>query len=159
MLYQLTVSAAEITRGSHTKLLVNDRSDIAASAGADGVHLATSSLPPEVVRKTVGDDFLIGVSTHSLAEILSARAGKADFVVFGPVFQTPAKEIYGDPRGLKELETITSEVAPFPVFALGGLTVERVSECMRAGAQGVAAIRMLSDPAQLDEIVREIRPS
>ncbi len=159
VLYALTASAANITRGSHTKLLINDRADVAASAGADGVHLASNSLSPDVVRSTFGDDFLIGASTHSLGEAVSARAGGADFVVFGPVFDTPTKEKYGEPRGLKELETITSELASFPVLALGGLTVERVSDCIQAGAQGIAAIRMLSDPTQMDRTVNEIRES
>lgn len=159
VLYALTASAANITRGSHTKLLVNDRADIAASAGADGVHLASNSLRPDVVRSAFGDHFLIGVSTHSLAEAVTARAGGADFVVFGPVFDTPAKEEYGEPQGLKQLETITSELAPFPVLALGGLTIDRVSDCIQAGARGIAAIRMLSDPMQLDRIVNEIRES
>ena len=157
VLYKLTASAADITRTSHTKLLVNDRADVAAAAGADGVHLATNSLSAEVVRNAFGDDFLIGVSTHSLTEAVSARAGGADFVVFGPVFDTPTKEKYGEPRGLKQLETVTSELAPFPVLALGGLTLERVSDCIEAGAQGIAAIRMLNDPIQLGGIVDEIR--
>ena len=157
VLYALTARVAEIIRGSHTRLLVNDRGDVAAAAGADGVHLATYSLPPAVIRSAFGDAFLIGVSTHSLAEAVSARAGGADFVVFGPVFATPEKEKYGEPCGLTELETIASELAPLPVLALGGLTVERVSDCLRAGAQGIAAIRMLSDPLQLDSVVNEIR--
>jgi len=159
VLYTLTASAAQITRGSNTKLLVNDRADVAASAGADGVHLATSSLSIDVVRSTFGDNFLIGVSTHSMAEAVTARAGRADFVVFGPVFATRDKEKYGEPQGLNQLETIASELAPFPVLALGGLTVERVSDCIHAGAQGVAAIRMLSDPAQLFRVVDQIRES
>jgi thiamine-phosphate pyrophosphorylase len=155
--YQLSARAAGITRGSATKLLVNDRSDIAASAGADGVHLTTSSLPAEVVRRTFGDEFLIGVSTHSLAEADIARRAGADFVVFGPVFETPAKEKYGEPQGLKQLETITSELAPFPVLALGGVNMSNVAECIRAGARGIAAIRMLNDPDRLGPVVNEIR--
>ena len=157
VLYDLTASAAVITKGSATKLLVNDRADVAFAAGADGVHLTTTSLPTSVVRQAFGDALLIGVSTHSLAEASEARRSGADFVVFGPVFETPAKEKYGEPQGLKQLETITSELAPFPVLALGGITIARVSDCIRAGARGIAAIRMLSDPAQLERIVNEIR--
>ncbi|MBC8029305.1 MAG: thiamine phosphate synthase [Pyrinomonadaceae bacterium] len=157
VLYALTASIADITRGTETKLLVNDRADIAASAGADGVHLATNSLPAKVVRHAFGDKLLIGVSTHSLAEGLMARADGADFVVFGPVFDTPAKAKYGKPQGLKQLEAITAQLGSFPVLALGGIKVERVADCIRAGAQGIAAIRMFDDPQQLDRVVDEIR--
>src|SRR6185436_16502040 len=92
VLYQLSTSAARITSGSPTKLLVNDRADVAATAGADGVHLTSVSLPPEVIRNNFGAEFLIGVSTHSLAEAVAAQRGGSDFVVFGPVFDTPSKQ-------------------------------------------------------------------
>lgn len=157
ILYQLAARAAGITRGSATKLLVNDRSDIAASASADGVHLATSSLPADVVRRTFGDEFLIGASTHSLAEADIARRSGADFVVFGPVFETASKREYGEPQGLANLRTVSSELAPFPVLALGGLTIDNISDCLRAGARGIAAIRMLNDPRRLGDIVNGIR--
>ncbi|HEX7773081.1 MAG TPA: thiamine phosphate synthase, partial [Pyrinomonadaceae bacterium] len=87
-LYELATRAAEITRNSKTRLLVNDRADIARAAGADGVHLTSQSLPADVVRNIFGPEFLIGVSTHSLDEARAARDGGADFVVFGPVFET-----------------------------------------------------------------------
>lgn len=159
VLYALTASIAEITRGSDTKLLVNDRADIAASAGADGVHLAADSLPVSAVRNAFGDNFLIGVSTHSLFEADVARAEGADFVVYGPVFDTPGKMKYGEPQGLKQLETITSALGDFPVLALGGISVERVPDCIEAGARGVGAIRMLSDASELDRTVDQIRES
>ncbi|HWN10574.1 MAG TPA: thiamine phosphate synthase [Pyrinomonadaceae bacterium] len=157
VLYELTRSVATLTRGNHTKLLVNDRADIAAAAGADGVHLATTSLPTGVIRKSFGKDFLIGVSTHSEAESLEARATGADFVVFGPVFETPAKLEYGRPQGLDKLRIIASATEDFPVLAVGGIDVDRVAECVDAGASGVAAIRMLSDPTELHHVVAEIR--
>lgn len=158
-LYELSVRAAGLTKSSATKLLVNDRPDIAVAAGADGVHLTTSSLPASVVRQAFGDELLIGVSTHSPEEALVARRGGADFVVFGPVFETPAKEKYGEPQGLEQLERIASKLGPFPVLALGGITIARVSDCIQVGARGIAAIRMLNDPFQLDRIVNEVRAS
>ena len=159
MLYSLAAGVAGITRGSQTQLLINDRSDVAAAAGAHGVHLASDSLSPAVVRSAFGDDFLIGVSTHSAAEALAAREGGADFVVFGPVFVTPSKQQYGEPQGLKELEQVASTLDAFPVLALGGVTVERVSDCLQAGAGGVASISMFSDPSRLQSIVDKIRAS
>ncbi|HYO91566.1 MAG TPA: thiamine phosphate synthase, partial [Pyrinomonadaceae bacterium] len=88
-LFQLATQAAAITRHSSTRLLVNDRPDIARAARADGVHLTTRSLQVGVVRHAFGDELLIGVSTHTLDEARAARDGGADFAVFGPIFETP----------------------------------------------------------------------
>ena len=159
VLYQLAASAAGITKGSATQLLINDRSDIAAAAGADGVHLTTSSLPTAVVRQTFGEEFLIGVSTHSLAEAKLARSGGADFVVFGPVFETASKQEYGETLGLPNLATVCAELSPLPVLALGGVEIRNVRDCLRAGARGVAAIRALQHPDRLADIADEIRRS
>ena len=149
VLYELVARAAEITRGSTTRLLVNDRSDIARAAGADGVHLTTQSLPVEVVRSLFGADLLIGVSTHSLDEARAARAGGADFVVFGPVFETESKRAYGEPQGLSKLAEVVRELSEFPVVAIGGITLDNIDECFQAGASGIAAIRLLNDTQNL----------
>jgi thiamine-phosphate pyrophosphorylase len=157
VLYEVTERAVEITRGSDTRLLVNDRSDIARAAGADGVHLTTRSLRAEVVRKIYGPEFLIGVSTHSLDEARAARVGGAHFVVFGPIFETESKREFGEPQGLKRLEEVTRELRGFPVVAIGGITVENVRACFEAGASGVAAIRLLNDAERMASIVEAIR--
>jgi thiamine-phosphate pyrophosphorylase len=149
VLYELVARAAEITRGSKTRLLVNDRSDIARAAGADGVHLTTQSLPVEVVRLICGAEFLIGVSTHSLDEARAARAAGADFVVFGPVFETESKRAYGEPQGLDKLAEVARELGEFPVVAIGGITLDNVDECFQAGGRGIAAIRLLNDTENL----------
>jgi len=146
VLFELVARAAEITRGSRTRLLVNDRSDIARAAGADGVHLTTQSLPADVVRKIFGAEFLIGVSTHSLEEARLARAAGADFVVFGPVFE---KRGYGAPQGVDKLAKVTRALGEFPVVAIGGITLDNVDECFQAGARGIAAIRLLNDTENL----------
>ena len=159
VLYALTARAAEITRDTVTRLLVNDRADIARAAGADGVHLATRSLPPQIIRQTFGPNFLIGVSTHSLEEARTARDGGADFAVFGPVFETASKAQYGPPAGLERLSQVTSAFAPFPILALGGVSLENASQCLDAGARGIAAISLFSDPAELAAVAREIRAS
>src|SRR5205823_4157417 len=86
--FNQTARAAANTRGTTTRLLVNDRADIARAAGADGVQLTTRSLPAHIVRRAFGANFLIGVSTHTLAEARAARTDGADFAVFGPLFDT-----------------------------------------------------------------------
>jgi thiamine-phosphate pyrophosphorylase len=157
VLFELVVRAAEITRGSKTRLLVNDRSDIARAAGADGVHLTTQSLPVEVVRNVFGAEFVIGVSTHSLDEARVAQAGGADFVVFGPVFETESKRAYGEPQGLEKLREVTRALEEFPVVAIGGIELQNVGACFEAGARGVAAIRLLNDAENMASIVETIR--
>ena len=156
-LYELTTRAVAITRGSDTRLLVNDRSDIARAAGADGVHLTAQSLPTAVVRETYGPDFLIGVSTHSLDEARAAQAGGADFVVFGPVFETESKREFGEPQGISKLAEVTRELRDFPVVAIGGITLDNVRACFEVGARGVAAIRLLNDSERMSSIVEAIR--
>ena len=157
VLFELVARAAQLTRGSKTRLLVNDRSDIARAAGADGVHLTTHSLPVDVVRKIYGAEFLTGVSTHSLDEARAAQAAGADFIVFGPVFETESKRVYGPPQGLDKLSEVTRELGEFPVVAIGGITLENAGECFRAGASGVAAIRLLSEAHQLLDRIHKIR--
>jgi thiamine-phosphate pyrophosphorylase len=152
VLYELSASAAAITKGSTTKLLVNDRADIAAAAGADGVHLTTNSLPTGVVRKTFGDKFLIGVSTHSLVEAEAAREDGADFAVFGPVFYTATKSRYGEPTGVDELAQVAAKLSPFPVLALGGISIDNAASCIRAGAAGVAGISMFQNPLECGDL-------
>jgi thiamine-phosphate pyrophosphorylase len=149
VLYEIVASAAEITRGSKTRLLVNDRSDIARAAGADGVHLTTRSLPADVVRSIYGPEFLIGVSTHSLEEARAACDAGADFVVFGPVFE---KQGFSAPQGVEKLRHVAGDLGEFPVLAIGGIALENVAACLEAGASGVAAIRLLNNPESLGRI-------
>lgn len=156
-LYELTEAAARIARGSVTRLLVNDRADIAVGGGAHGVHLATDSLAPDVIRSTFGDDFLIGASTHSLQQASTAQSLGADFVVLGPVFETSSKREYGAPLGVETLDQVSTQLWPFPVLALGGIKRGNVAKVARTKASGIAAISMLSNANQLDRIVAEIR--
>jgi thiamine-phosphate pyrophosphorylase len=138
-------------------LLVNDRPDIARAAGADGVHLTGNSLPAAVVRKQFGSEFLIGVSSHSEAEVRVAKDGDADFVVFGPVFDTESKRIFGEPQGLEKLRQIANVSGGIPVVAIGGINVENVESCFAAGASGVAAIRLFSDAEHLLSMAEVVR--
>lgn len=152
-LYDLASKAAAITKDSGTRLLINDRADVAFAAGADGVHLTGGSVNPEVIRRSFGPDFLIGVSTHSTGEVLAAREGGADFATYGPVFESPGK---GEPAGLEKLRRISLHAADFPVLALGGIGEENIVGVLEAGAAGFAAIRFLNDPEKLSGIIRRI---
>ena len=158
VLFELTERAVELAAGRSTRILVNDRADIAAGAGASGVHLTTGSIDAGTIRKTFGKDFLIGASTHSLAEARSARDGDADFAVFGPIFETSSKSEYGPPLGLDALTEAAQELAPFPLLALGGISVENAHECLRVGASGIAGISLFADPAKLKSVADSIQP-
>jgi thiamine-phosphate pyrophosphorylase len=158
-LYELTARSAAITRGTRTRLLVNDRADIARAAGADGVHLTARSIQASVIRRAFGQDFLIGVSTHSLEEAREASGGGADFAVFGPVFDTASKRAYGQPLGLEKLRLVARTLSPFPLVAIGGLTLENARETLRAGASGIGAIRLFSDPRNLHTVVESLASS
>ncbi len=149
LLFNLASNAAAITAGSRTALLVNDRADVAMAAGADGVHLTSSSLSAKTVRTFFGNDRLIGASTHSADEAINAAANGADFVVFGPVFETPGKR---DVIGIDELTQVCSRLEPFPVIALGGIDVSNYEIVLEAGAAGFAAIRALNDPESLKSL-------
>jgi thiamine-phosphate pyrophosphorylase len=157
VLSELTEACAASTRDTETRLLINDRADIARAAGADGVQLTAQSLPAAVVRRAFGPDFLIGVSTHSLGEARAARDGGADFVVFGPLFDTPAKRPYGPPAGLDALRAVAAAVAPLPVVAIGGITRANMHDALAVGAHGVAAIRLFADPHTLAETVQALQ--
>ena len=156
VLFELARQAAEITRGTPTQLLINDRADVAAGAGAHGVHLTTRSIPVAAVRTSFGPELLIGVSTHCVEEAEQAKAGGADFVVFGPVFE-PLSKTHGTPVGIEALTRVASALTPLPVIALGGIALGNVAECARAGAAGVAAITMFNDRRRLMDVVREVR--
>lgn len=137
-------------------MLVNDRSDVAQAAGADGVHLTTDSVEASVVRRAFGPEFLIGVSTHSLAEACAARDAGADFAVFGPVFETRSKHQYGSPVGLEALREAAGTLASFPVLAIGGISLTNASGCLRAGASGIAAIGLFANSGALESVVEAI---
>jgi thiamine-phosphate pyrophosphorylase len=155
-LYELAARAAEVTRATGTRLLVNDRADIARAAGCDGVQLTARSLQASVVRRAFGPDFVVGVSTHGLSEARAARDGGADFALFGPVFDTPSKRAYGPPLGLELLREAARALAPFPLVAVGGVNEENARDVIRAGARGVAAIRLFADGQNLARTVHLI---
>jgi thiamine-phosphate pyrophosphorylase len=134
-------AAISYARPFGAKILVNDRLDVALATGADGVHLRVNSLPASTVRSLVPAEFLLGVSTHSLAEAQAAEAGGADFIVCGPVYPTASKSNYGPPLGLVRLAEICQTVK-LPVLGLGGIMMENYAACLAHGAAGIAAISL-----------------
>lgn len=147
-----------------TRILVNDRLDIAFSERAAGVHLGERSMPVREARewldaqadRAARGNFLVGVSCHSLESAVSATQGGADYIFFGPVFATPSKGAFGAPQGLPLLAEICSSV-DIPVLAIGGITSENAAACLAAGAAGIAAIRLFQETADLRSLVQRLR--
>jgi len=147
-----------------TRVIVNDRLDVALAARAAGVHLGRESLS---ARDVVGwcrggnapAEFVVGVSCHSLEEAREAERAGASYIFFGPVFDTPSKRGMGEPQGVARLGDICRSVT-IPVVAIGGVSEENAGECTRAGAAGIAAIRMFQDArdgAAMQDVVEQLR--
>jgi thiamine-phosphate pyrophosphorylase len=133
-------------------VIVNGRADVALASDADGVHLPGLGVPVEAARRLIGARRLVGVSTHSLEEVVRARDAGADYVFFGPVWSTPGK---GPPQGLEALRKAAA--IGVPVIALGGITIERFGAASEAGAAGAAGIRMFHELGQLHRMVEEAK--
>jgi thiamine-phosphate pyrophosphorylase len=135
-----------VTRRYGALLLVNDRVDVALAVDADGAHLARSSMRPGDVRPLLGPHRWIGASAHCLEEAREAEAGGADFVAFGPVFETPSKAPYGPPVGVEALRA-AKQALTIPVLAIGGIKAHNLDRVARAGVDGFAVISaILADP-------------
>jgi thiamine-phosphate pyrophosphorylase len=143
----------EPTRESGALLIVNDRADVALAVGADAVQRTHASLSVAEIRAVVDKRLRVGASVHSREDALAAEAEGADWLVFGPVYDTASKRQYGSPQGLAQLEAVT-RAAGIPVIAIGGITPERVAEVRAAGAHGVAAISAILDAESPAEATR-----
>lgn len=143
-----------LSTAGFVSLIVNDRVDLMMALNLDGVHLRSDSLPPLSVRQLIGPRRLMGVSTHSVEDVQRANQGGADYVVFGPIFETPSKRSFGPPLGLNLLADACRRSA-VPVLAIGGITCERVRDVRRVGAHGVAVIGALLTRDDIGGAVRE----
>ncbi|WP_372638862.1 thiamine phosphate synthase [Fodinibius sp.] len=137
-LFALAGELRVITRRWKAKLFINDRTDVALAAGADGVHCRETGINPGKI-KCLRSSLIVGSSVHSIESSRRAEQEGADFLLFGPVFYTASKAKYGAPQGTAALQEVVESVA-VPVFAVGGITPERARECRSAGAYGVAGI-------------------
>ncbi|MGA7558026.1 MAG: thiamine phosphate synthase [Terriglobales bacterium] len=148
-------------REPRTRLLVNSRTDVVLAAGGDGVHLRADDLSPREVRAVVQfsacqpatGHFLVAASCHAAADVLRAESGKADFVVFAPVFGKRGS-VETPPAGLAALREACQ--AKIPVLALGGVTMENAASGLQAGAAGVAGIRLFQEN-KIEDVVRALR--
>jgi thiamine-phosphate pyrophosphorylase len=154
-LLSLAEEMRELTRMYDALLFINDRLDVAICAEADGVHLSQDGLPVEGIKPVLPAGMRVGVSTHSLAEANEAEAGGADFITFGPIYETPSKAAYGPPVGLAALKETCGSVK-IPIYALGGIKAGRVEEVLEAGAYGVAMISAILAQDDIQAATREL---
>ncbi len=150
-LYELALLVKQQLHDTNSLLCINERFDITLATGADGTHYPENSCPLEKA-KAAAPGLLAGKSTHSLESALSAEAEGADYLIFGPVFETASKKQYGPPMGLAKLYEVCRNVS-IPVYAIGGITPENTRACVDNGAYGIAALSIFHTRQNLGEIL------
>lgn len=156
--YELLKMAAKIRKNAataHTRLFINDRIDIAMISNAHGIHSPENGVPVMQIRK-FAPKLLAGKSTHSIESAKLAETESFDYIIFGPVFETPSKKKYGKPLGLKTLEKVCKTIK-IPVFAIGGITPRNVKRCLNAGAYGAGVIGSIFNAENLKETIDDFR--
>lgn len=147
----LVLASHALAHASRTgaDVIVHDRADLALALGAPGVHLPQDGLPAALVRDLVPPPRLVGVSCHSLAQVVDAERAAADYAFLGPIHETPSKAAYGAPLGVEAIADVRAATA-LPLIAIGGFDGARAARALRAGADGVAVVRAVlaaRDPA------------
>ncbi len=153
-LLNLAQKIGESAKNHHSKLIINDRLDVALLADASGVHSPENGKDFRRFRKNL----IIGKSTHSIESALKAEKKGFDYIIFGPVFRTKSKIKFGKPRGIKELKEVCEKVN-IPVFAVGGINPLRAKKCIEAGASGVAVIGAIMKSVNIKQTVLEFKKS
>jgi len=155
--YSQACAAVEMARKRGVTVLVNDRADIAAVTGADGVHLGQDDLPPDVARKLLGNQAIIGFSTHTVPQAVRARSFDIDYLAIGPIFETSTKSDPDPTLGLDGLRAVRQAIGEFPLVAIGGITPENAAAVLACGADSVAIISgLLSDPDGITGRIRHV---
>jgi thiamine-phosphate pyrophosphorylase len=158
-LYREAELALERARAAGMRLIINDRADIAKLLGADGVHLGQDDLAPEKARILLGENAIIGLSTHSLEQAQIADRLPVDYIAVGPIYRTGTKPeasagVKSGQVGLELLRSVRAVVQK-PIVAIGGITLENAPEVLRAGADSVAVISDLMRCGKIDLRTRQ----
>ncbi len=138
-----------------SQLLINDRIDVALALEGVGVHLRSNSLPVSVARQLLGAQRLLGISVHAVEEAVQMESQGADYIVLGPIYETPTKQMFGPPLGIHTLEK-ACRLVRIPIIGIGGVTAARVREMRRAGAFGVAVITAVLGAVNVESAAREL---
>lgn len=155
--YESSALAVEIARKHGVRTIINDRVDIALALKSDGVHLGQNDLPPEKAREILGQDVIIGFSTHSIEQARRASDLPVDYIALGPIFPTRSKIQPDAALGLKGLRKVRSAIGDKPLVAIGGINFENLLAVFEAGADSAAIIgSIISDAARIEERMRQI---
>jgi thiamine-phosphate pyrophosphorylase len=155
--YHQAEAAFQVARNHNAKLIINDRVDIALALKADGVHLGQSDLPVEAARRLLGEDAIIGFSTHNIIQAKLAATMPLDYIAFGPIFQTSTKENPDPVAGLAALREVRASIGSLPLVAIGGVNLINAAEVLGAGADALAMIsELVAGPAGIEENMRKI---
>ncbi len=138
--YEDAKKAIEIARDENVKIIINDRIDIALILKADGVHLGQNDLPCDYARKILGENAIIGFSTHSVDQAIEALKFPIDYLAIGPVFATKTKENPDKIVGIESIKKVRAAIGDFPLVAIGGITLKNCCEVLNVGADSVAVI-------------------
>ena len=139
-------AAVRSARENGTRVIINDRIDIAVSIHADGVHLGQDDVPPDVARRILGNSAIIGFSTHDIRQVREACRMPVDYIAFGPIFETGTKTDAHRTVGLEMLKLAKAEASDIPLVAIGGINHSNVVDVFDAGADSVAVISAVLDP-------------
>lgn len=155
--YESALQAVQTARRRNVKIIINDRVDIALAVNADGVHLGQDDLSPVEARKMVGDEAVIGFSTHSVEQAKAALDFPIDYIAIGPIFQTKTKENPDTVVGLDGLKLVRQTVGDFPLVAIGGINDDNLRAVLDAGANSAAMIAaILSDSEQIEQRMSQL---
>lgn len=141
--YNDVKAALTVARQRDVTLIINDRADVALAAGAPGVHLGQDDLPPEAARNLLGDDAIVGFSTHNVAQAIAAAEFPVDYIAIGPIFETGTKANPDPVVGLDGLRAVRKAIGELSLVAIGGITIENAASVIEAGADSVAVISAL----------------
>ncbi len=147
------VQAVPASRRS--QLLINDRIDVAMALEGVGVHLRSNSLPVSVARQLLGAQRLLGISVHAVEEAVLGESQGVDYIVLGPIYETPSKQMFGPPLGIHTLEK-ACRLVRIPIVGIGGVTAVRAREMRCAGAFGVAVITAILGADDVESATREL---
>ena len=154
-LVTLALELQAVTASRRSQLLINDRIDVALALEGVGVHLRSNSLPVSVARQVLGTQRLLGISVHAVEEAVQVESQGADYIVLGPIYETPSKQMFGPPLGIHTLER-ACRLVRLPIIGIGGVTAARAREMRRAGAFGVAVITAVLGAADVESATREL---
>ena len=155
--YEQAKAAVAVAEQCGVRLIINDRVDVALAVGANGVHLGQDDMPPKAARKLLGEQAIVGYSTHNIEQAIEASKLPIDYLAIGPIFTTSTKSDTAPVLGLEGLRTVRQTIGDLPLVAIGGITQANAPDVIQAGADSVAVISaLLARPDRITEATQTL---